>query len=275
MLIMTNNKIEPKNQRENLSELTIDSIVSPSDPFLRQALFDVHKWVCFYTRSSISFNEMEVEHIFPRAKWWVDTIANYFPACSSVNGLKWARYDSIATTQLISINRLTYAPSVLRRYIFLKRKLISDTKKILPSVRKPQALAFGWWDFLVEILNASSQEDCYIHNIWSRSKDVFNIILGKNSSNSENSFVDSHFSSIKMDELFRKSVYITDMGFIYYNASDIRLRWWANLVSSFWDFWGNQLKIWIALDYYFPEGSEGDKYMKNLRNNVNLVLNSL
>lgn len=106
--------------------LTINSPISPADPELRRAIFEIHQWRCYYTRDEITLETMHIEHIHARSRWWKDCIANYFPAVPSINLMKANNYDEWSVSCLLSINKLVFAPRVLKRYIELKGKRLKN-----------------------------------------------------------------------------------------------------------------------------------------------------
>lgn len=254
----------------DIQGITMDSKVSPNDPLLRRALFEVHKGICFYTKTSIVFWEMAVEHIHPRAKGWLDTFANYFPSCKSVNSLKWAKYDYMATNELLQINRLLYAPRVLEYYKNLirqmdKRKQINDTdsnvKKLVP---KPNVIVYGGGAFIESLVDATLWKIDYLRMVWSRYADVYRFSIGRNES-SNDSLVDEHFASPIIQELFQSEVYLNENGALFEWTSNIHIIWWANLMTTSWTHGRNELDISVNLDHYFPEGSYGHNYITWLK----------
>lgn len=262
----------------SLTELSIESKISPSDPLLRRALFEIHKGTCFYTRAAIVFEEMAVEHIHPRARGWNDAFVNYFPSCKSVNSLKWAKYDSIATNELLQINRLLYAPRVLERYkelVRLSERVKQKNHKGFPNPKiitpKTSVVAYGGWTFIQSLLDATLWKIDYIRIVGSRYPDIYRFIAGRSSSNS-GSLVDEHFASDRIQELFKSEIYLDEHGTLFELSSAINITWWANLMTTSGTHGENELDISINLDFYFPKDSYGYKYINWLKAKVESFL---
>ncbi len=63
------NTLDLSSEHQNLGQntITLDTIIPTSDPYLRQALIEVHDFKCFYSRDPITADTLHVEHIHPRA----------------------------------------------------------------------------------------------------------------------------------------------------------------------------------------------------------------
>jgi hypothetical protein len=80
-----------------------------------------------------------------------------------MNMMKMVQYDEVHTRQLLAINRLTYAPKVLKRYIELKKVTQkqypqtghADHRRNLHTVKVPRANSYFGGDYIDVIIEKS------------------------------------------------------------------------------------------------------------------------
>jgi hypothetical protein len=62
-----------------------NTIIPLSDKILRKAIYEAFDGKCFYTGRQVSFEEMHIDHINPRANGGTDCISNYVLSCNYIN----------------------------------------------------------------------------------------------------------------------------------------------------------------------------------------------
>jgi len=92
-----------------------DGAVSLSDPAVRQAIYDAHSGVDFYTGQALALEQMRLDHVFPRSQGGADSVYNLVPTSARINGKKGAKVDHLAVAGVLYIVRTRYAPAVLKQ----------------------------------------------------------------------------------------------------------------------------------------------------------------
>jgi len=65
--------------------ITKDTEIQKTDGALRKAIYIVFDGKCFYTGRQVTFEEMHIDHIYPKIKGGKDCIANYVLCCPYMN----------------------------------------------------------------------------------------------------------------------------------------------------------------------------------------------
>lgn len=110
-----------------------------SDPDVRMAVYRSFKGICFWTRQPLAFEEMHLDHVWPRVKGGPDNLFNLVPTTQSMNLFKSAAFDPEATTAVLAIIRLRYGPSCLRFLDQLKAR--APTQRHLQAQLRAQLRA--------------------------------------------------------------------------------------------------------------------------------------
>lgn len=121
--------------------LTIQDKVRPTDSELRKALYDAHRGRCFYTSQPMAFEEMQVDHLRPKTRGGKDCIENLVPTHARINIFKRHHVDPSSLERILYINRIAFAPRVLRRYLTIREKRAATTSpidylKVQESIKK-------------------------------------------------------------------------------------------------------------------------------------------
>lgn len=95
--------------------------VSINDPYLRQAMIDVFDQMDFYTRLRVRRADIQIDHIWAKAKGGPDNIFNYVLTARKANRDKSDHFDLDSVALWLSINRNNYARRVFERYQQLKQ----------------------------------------------------------------------------------------------------------------------------------------------------------
>ncbi len=99
----------------SLLDFPSDGSVSLSDPAVRQAIYEAHRGVDFYTGQPLSVEEMRLDHVFPRSQGGPDSLYNLVPTCARVNGEKAAKVDPSTIGGVLYLVRTIYAPAIIDR----------------------------------------------------------------------------------------------------------------------------------------------------------------
>ena len=96
--------------------ITSKTVIETKDEFLRKAMYEVFGGKCFYTGRDLKFEEMHIDHIYPKSKGGEDIIENYVLCSININKHKSGRYEYDFVKVVSEINKLVFVNSVVETY---------------------------------------------------------------------------------------------------------------------------------------------------------------
>jgi hypothetical protein len=114
--------------------------VQLGDQCVREAILEVHKGKCFWTRAPIAAEEYVLDHIWPRSLGGPDSLFNLVPTSASLNGIRGNAFDLEAATAILAIVRMVFGP---RSLVLLGQKKADLVKQNNKPPRRPWSDL--WW----------------------------------------------------------------------------------------------------------------------------------
>jgi len=107
-----------------------------SNPMVRESIYKAFGGKCFYTGREVAFEDMQIDHIWPRAKEGPDNLFNYVCSDADFNNRKNDKFDEAIFQRFYDAVAIAYRPSVLRRFKALVKKKEEAQKKSIPKKTK-------------------------------------------------------------------------------------------------------------------------------------------
>jgi len=96
--------------------ITAQTEISKNNICLRKAIFSAYNGKCFYTGRIISFEDIHIDHITPKAMGGKDCVENYVLCCGYINHIKNDKSDLLFVERIYLINKLLFVDKVVSEY---------------------------------------------------------------------------------------------------------------------------------------------------------------
>ena len=90
--------------------------VPTTHPVLRQAIYKAFKGKCFWTGLPVEFDDMHIDHAWPKVKGGADSVENYVLSSNHMNHRKFDVLDEDEIKPILYIIKTVHAPKV-KRYV--------------------------------------------------------------------------------------------------------------------------------------------------------------